>query len=884
VLTAFVHGTTGPRHLVHLWSLDAELPRSTSYDIRDRGMYEICASALHVVKAMARMAGSIADLSLVTRAARTVGAEVDTNPIQALGWGLARAIGAELPDVRCRRIDLPASNEDVGGALIDALLAESDAVELAWRADRWWTPRLTAMPAPTTDTHAVTLDVGGRGSFDRLRLVPFEPIAPGAGEVQIRVTASGLNFRDVLNTLGMYPGDAGPLGNECVGEISAVGPGVTGFAPGDAVVAVGGACFSTFVTTSAELVAKRPEKLSDVEAATVPIAFLTAEQALVQIARLQPGERVLIHAAAGGVGMAAVQIARRLGAEVYATAGSEEKRAYVMSLGAVHVADSRSVHFADDIRRVTGGRGVDVVLNSLTGPFITASLDLLAPGGRFVEIGKKGILEASAVADHRPDVSYSVLFLGDVIRQSPGEVGECLRGLLDRCARGDLETLPYRVFTFERAASAFRFMARAHHIGKVVLVPEHWPAWRVRSNGAYLVTGGAGAMGRHAVRWLAAQGARHIVLVGRSSSPDLAAIGTMPADTVVEFMTCDVADATAVQRLIATFGKNWPRLLGILHAAGALHDGMLVQQAWADFRAGLEAKVVGTWNLHAATRRLPLDFFLSYSSLAATVGSRGQAAYCAANAFVDAFASARRAEGLPALSIAWGAWAHGGMSARLSDANRRRWQDEGVAPLSERDGDAVLCQSATADTPHMIAARVDWESFSAGRPERRALLSRLIGSTPAQSFALEPIADKPTLGETLRRLAPADRRRTLVAHVRRQVARLVGLPDEHRIDEHTGFREVGLDSLTAVELRNALQAEAGIALPATLAFDLPTPATLADHLLVALGLDVSREPEAAVEPGVAAQAEERGDELSEEEAAALLERELDALGRAFGMD
>jgi acyl transferase domain-containing protein/NADPH:quinone reductase-like Zn-dependent oxidoreductase len=878
VLGTFVNTTSGRRHIVHLWSLDAELPHGADR-IADAALERTCAATLHLLQGTARMPGSFADVTVVTRAAQTVERFEEPNPLQALAWGMSRAADLEFPDLPCRRVDLVASREDVAGVLADVVRADGDWRELAWRNGRWWAPRLDTAPAAAPPSPPVTLGISARGSFDRLRLAPRDPIAPGPGEVQIRVSASGLNFRDVLNALGMYPGDAGNLGNECVGEITAVGPGVVGFAPGDSVVAFGDSCLSTFVTTSIDRVTKRPDALSELDAATIPTTFLTADYALAVISKVQPGERVLVHAAAGGVGIAAVQLARQLGAEVYGTAGSDEKRAYVKALGAAHVGDSRKVEFADDIRRATGGRGVDVVLNSLTGPFITASLDLLGPGGRFVEIGKKDILNAESVQSRRPDVSYSVFYLGEDLERSPREVLDRLRSLLDRCARGELRPLPYRAFELERGADAFRFMARARHIGKVVLMPGRAPAWQVRPDAAYLVTGGGGAMGLHAARWLVTHGARHVVLAGRTEPTDRGEMQSLERSARIEFVRCDVAAPAEVNRLIATFGSERPPLRGMVHAAGALKDGMLVRQSWADFRVALDAKVAGTWNLHAATRRLSLDFFIAYSSIAATCGSAGQSNYCAANAFLDAFAAMRRSDGLAATSVAWGPWERGGMAAGLSHAARERQQADGLHALSDSDGDAVLDRLAGVDATHVIAARADWNALAARHVGRAALLSLVAG--PESPVSQVPEIDAaPSLRDRIARLAPSDRQRALVEQLRTKVARLVGLSDERRIDEHTGFREVGLDSLLAVELRNTLQREVDGALPATLAFDFPTLAAMSTHLLDTWGLDTSATSDAmALE---LAALEDETAELSEEEAAALLERELDALGRTYG--
>ncbi len=501
-----------------------------------------------------------------------------------------------------------------------------------------------------------------------------------------------------------------------------------------------------------------------------------------------------------------------------------------------HVADSRSTEFADEIRRATGGRGVDVVLNSLAGEFIPRSIDILAPAGRFIEIGKTGVWDTARVHARRPDVAYWVYYLGDVIDRDPATVGDRLKALLELCASGELQPLPRRVFPLDASSAAFRFMAQARHIGKVVLAPERRaiPA-RLRADGAYLVTGGLGALGLHAARWLIDHGARHLVLTGRSLPDNLGAVDELRRLATVDIERSDVTSAGDVRRLISSFGATRPALRGIVHAAGALHDGMLARQAWPDFRKGLGAKVLGTWHLHSATERLPLDFFVCYSSVASVIGSPGQASYAAANAFMDGFAHVRRAEGLPALSIGWGAWQRGGMVARLGDLDRERWAAEGFRPLSDADADTVLNHVAALDQAHALAVPVNWQAYVARHPVRRALLATVLHAAdqPARSVT---VAHDPALATELARLPDEDRRPTLMRHVRGRILKLVGLPADRVIDERLGFREVGLDSLLAVELRNALQADLNLVLPATMAFDYPTLATLADFLLGSLGL------------------------------------------------
>ena len=339
------------------------------------------------------------------------------------------------------------------------------------------------------------LRFASRGDLGELRLVREKRRAPRRGEVEIEVRAAGINFRDVLNTLGMVPGAGDELGAECSGVVVATGDEVSGLLPGDEVVALAEDSLASHVTTAAGMVLHKPGGISFAEAVTVPNAFLTAAVSLVDVAKLRAGQRVLVHAAAGGVGLAAVRLARRLGAEVIGTAGSPEKRAIVLAEGAAHAFDSRSASFADDVMRVTGGVGVDCVLNSLAGELIAAGMRVVRRGGCFVEIGKQGIWTEAEAAARAPGVRYVVVDVGQEIARDAAPVRCVFEGLLADLASSALQPLPLRAYALNDAQAAFRTMAAGRHVGKLVLVPPRAANLQVRGDGTYLVTGGLGVSG-----------------------------------------------------------------------------------------------------------------------------------------------------------------------------------------------------------------------------------------------------------------------------------------------------------------------------------------------------------------------------------------------------
>ena len=378
--------------------------------------------------------------------------------------------------------------------------------QIGYRRDQRFAARLVRYSGGTgrrrdepfpVDSEPYRLLPSERGVLNELRLESAPRTAPQGGELEIRVQASSLNFRDVLNALNLYPGEAGPLGLECTGIVTTADAD-SGFELGQQVIALAPGCFSKYVNTDARLVVPLPENLSWEEGATIPITFLTASYGLEDLAQIQKGDKILIHAGAGGVGMAAIQMAQRAGAEIFATAGRAEKRELLESLGVQHVYHSRSLAFAEQILEDTGGTGVDIVLNSLTGEYIPKSLSVLARGGRFVEIGKIDIWDPQRVAETRPDVQYHIFALDEMLLEDPDAVSEKLKILAPQFAEGVLRPLPHTDFPILEAAQAFQYMAQAKHVGKVVITHPATDTDPVSTGGiqqdaTYLITGGMAA-------------------------------------------------------------------------------------------------------------------------------------------------------------------------------------------------------------------------------------------------------------------------------------------------------------------------------------------------------------------------------------------------------
>jgi len=819
----------------------------------ERELESWCSEALELVKRVADADEHPPRLHLVTRGAVAVGAPFERLcPSQATLWGLARAAREERPELTVRTVDLPA-NVGVSCAeeLASLALGPSDEPELALRGADVFVPRLEPWPLPTRERKPRRLSFGPRGVLDELGFVEVPREPPGPGQIEVAIEAAGLNFRDVMHALGMrYVGTN--LGGECVGIVTAVGEGVDRLRVGDRVLAAAGA-FGDYVTMHSGLAVRVPAGFSVAAAATLPIAFLTADYALSDVGRMRAGETVLIHAAAGGVGMAAVQLARAAGLRVFGTAGTDEKRARVLELGAEAVFDSRSLDFVEQVLAATGGRGVDIVLNSLAGEFIPASLDVLAEGGRLLELGKTGIWTQEQV-DARPSckrgVRYEAVDLSPVLEHAPERIQERLEALMARFERGELVPLPHRTVPMSRAVDAFRDMAAGRHIGKLVLVQDD--ELPVRRDGTYLVTGALSGLGLLVAERLAMRGAGRLLLIGRNAPTEDAGrtIERIRArGTTVDVQLADVGKPNELGRVLASVDSRLP-LRGVVHCAGVLDDALLPNQTWERFRRVFNAKVLGTVALAEATASAPLDFFVLFSSVSGVLGSPGQANHSAANAFMDAFAAHLVGRGRPAVSLAWGAW--GGTGAAVRYRTVERVGRSGVLEIDPMLGLELFERLACASGAVMVSP-MDWSLLTTSR-RRNPLIEHLApkrGEAREASDGRKP-ESADTIAAQVAAAAPRRRRQVLRKGVEQCVARVLGLPAGRVPDGRQPLGEIGLDSLLAIELRNALSAEIGQTLPASLLFDHPTIEALVEHLalrLDAAGETTSQRPaDRAIEP------------------------------------
>lgn len=804
-------------------------------------------AALHLAQALVQHT-PVPRLVVLTRHAQPAdGAQHDHVVAAAPLWGLARALRLEHPELRTLSLDLDgAQGEAEFDAAVAELLADDDPAQLAWRDGQRRAARLARWRPPAAASHnapaAWRLVPAVAGSLDHFVKAAHPRRVPGPGEVEIEVEATALNFKDVLNALGMYPGNPGPLGGECAGRVVAVGTDVHRLRVGERVMAVAGGAFASHVVARAELVQPLPDDVGAAEGASFSIAYLTAEFCLGHLARMAAGQHVLIHAAAGGVGLAAVRLAQRAGAIVHATAGSEWKRELLRSLGVAHVHDSRNAAFAAQVLAATGGRGVDVVLNSLAGALIEPSFEALARGGCFVEIGKRDIKTPQWVASLGRDLRYHVVDWGETAAREPALIGSLYERLAAGLRDGSLPPLPRHEFALDDAQRAFRFMAQARHAGKIVLRHGARPTWRARRDGSYLITGGLSGLGLEVARWLAREGAGRLVLVGRRGVTDEAqrVIDELRAGgTEVWAESLDVSDAAALRALLLRLRAGGPPLRGVWHSAGVLDDAALLGQDETRYAHAFAPKVVGGALLDELTRGDPLDVFVLFSSVAAVLGSAGQSNHSAANAMLDALAHRRAGQGRPALSINWGAWS--GVGAAADRGITERLAAQGIGAFTPTQGLAVLQRLLDGGAVQATALLADWPRYlaQAGGVERHPLLEHLAaGSGAGATRANGPSTAAPAAAANLQQqlaAAPHSRRRPMLAAlVRERALGALGMNPAQPLDPRVPLGDLGLDSLLAVELRNTLGTAVGRPLPATLLFDHPTVDALADFLMAEL--------------------------------------------------
>ncbi|WAJ43665.1 SDR family NAD(P)-dependent oxidoreductase [Mycobacterium sp. Aquia_216] len=811
-----------------VWRATAPTGDESSADVAARLETEIAdlLSAVHTVQGgEVKLPGG---LWIVTERAVATESGEPVDPVQAALWGFGRTTINEEPALRCKLVDSDGSEQAVQ-ALANLLTTPVDEPELALRQGKLLASRLL----PWARSGHLTVPRGAdfvlapteRGAIDNLRLTEKEVPPPDEGYVQVRVEAAGLNFRDVLNVLGLYPGDPGPIGGDFAGTVTQLGTGVTGLAVGQRVYGFMQGAFSSRFNVPEQLLAPIPDGVSAVDAATIPAAALTVRLAF-DWAQVRPGERVLIHAASGGVGLAAIQMAQQQGAVVFATA-STFKRATLRKMGVKYVYDSRTTEFADQILADTDGAGVDVVLNSLTNEgFLEATVRATAQNGRFAEIAKRDIWTPEQMAEVRPDIDYEIVALDTVTFQEPERIRGLLTEVSEGLAKGEWTPLPAEIYPLTEARAAFRRMQQARHIGKIVCqIPN---PLQPRPDRSYLITGGLGAIGLHTASYLAQLGAGDIVLTSRRA-PDADAQRVI--EEIAERYRCrvhtyaaDVGNESEVATLLERVRAELAPLAGVVHLAGVLDDALLSQQDLERFRTTLVPKAFGACHLDRLTKGDELDFFIVSSSVSSLFGPPGQANYATANAMLDGLVAQRRARGLPATGANFGPWAQGGMAS--SEAASANISAQGLIPLDPSAALSALAEVVANGTGQAAVLKANWQRaakvLGSSRPPLLDLvLPSAVGEVTGDSELLKQLMEIPV----------PQRAGFVTEFLQREVQNFLRLAQPPAATSR--FLDLGTDSLMAIELRNRLHSQFGgkFTINATAVFDYPTIGGLAEYLV-----------------------------------------------------
>ncbi|GAB6142395.1 type I polyketide synthase [Methylosoma difficile] len=784
-------------------------------------------------------------------------------------WGFGRSLMNEASYYRPRLLDTPCNALNTSDALLAAITHELLTPDLEQEVflnaeGKRFVPRLRNRPHLVAQSHTATQDednviqLGFKipGQLRNLQWQAIDSPPLARDELEIAVKATGLNFRDIMYTLGLLSDEAvekgfvGPsLGLEFAGIVSRVGADISGFKVGDQVVGMGPSSFSNRVFAKSNAVGLIPKQLSFAAAATIPSTFFTVYYALHHQARLQPGEKVLIHGAAGGVGIAAIQVARWLGADIFATVGSAEKRDFMALLGVDRVYDSRSLSFAEDILAATQQGGVDVVLNSLAGEAINRNFQVLKPFGRFLELGKRDFYENTHIGlrPFRNNISYFGIDADQLMQERPDLARKLFAEVMALFHSGVLHPLPYTTFDANQVVDAFRYMQQAKQIGKVVvtydnsiyLKPASLPSMpallQLPATASYLVTGGLSGLGLKTAQWLVTKGARHLILVSRSgaaSEEAQTAIAQLRNEGVTVFAeACDISDKVALKELLADCQTNMPPLKGIVHAAAVIEDGLVFQSTPEQIQRVLAPKIMGALHLHELTAGLPLDWFVMYSSVTTLFGNPGQSNYVAANLWLEALAAQRQQQGLPATCICLGAIEDVGFLARNEKIKEALQSRMGGAALSSEEALAQVEQMITSQAKTVGISHYDWRSLSTFLPSSRSpKFYELALHSPHADNNDDQRAD---LKQLLSELSDEELKSRFIDMLKDELSQIL-LIAKDKIDEHQSMYDMGLDSLMGVELMIAIESRFDVQIPVMALSEVRTLNKLAERLATSL--------------------------------------------------
>jgi len=843
------HGMLPLAGVVYLWGIDGSLIVTDTLEkifYTQRPAYEGALSLLATHNEL-----RFKNLIFLTRGAHVVGDDIDNNPVQAWVCGLRGVIEEEYPNVVCGHIDLEKSEDDYPdlSSVVAGIAAGNISAQLAIRHGQIFARGIYTdiVLSENKSRHKTTgtqehyqLEIGAPGNVESLQLVRKEPAAPQPDQMQIKICVSGLSFGDVLTVQGVLPQGAGQLGYECSGIVVAVGRDVTEFKIGDEVIAFSKGSLATYINIKPQYVVIKPNGMTFSQAAAIPSSFLTAHYALRHVVNLKRGDKILIHAAAGGVGMAALQIAKNVGAQIYATA-SKSKWSALRNMEVTQVMDSRSEGFGAQLQKLTAGSGVDVVLHSLSKRFEKDGLEALRDDGCLINIGEGSIGEEKKVESRQRGKAICSFHLETMARREPERFKSLFKEVMEKFDTGDYQPLPITFFERRDITKAFRFMRTARHIGKISIsmaqrsedeVPTRLSGEGVRAEGSYLITGGAGGVGLEVANWLVREGAKCLILVSRNAThaelrEDIEVLRSKGAR--IELINADISSFAQTKLMFANVLETFPPLRAIFHLAGVTDDSLINNQSWDKYVGVALPKVGGAWNLFQCTRHLSLDAFVLFSSTTALVGMAGVANYACANACLDSLAYYFRTHGSPAISVNWGPWGGSGMLDQLSVQARKRWERRGFLPISPSAATDVLADLLSVLPVQRIVTAMA-EGFQLENLQRTSARKDWNDRLDVLPSNNPPPSVNSPLKEILIGLPENRCLDRVIEYIESSVKKVLRLDDDKQIDPHVLLADLGMDSLMSAELRTALEKIVCDSLAASLIFDYPTIDSLAKYI------------------------------------------------------
>ncbi|MBL4648056.1 MAG: SDR family NAD(P)-dependent oxidoreductase, partial [Gammaproteobacteria bacterium] len=780
------------------------------------------------------------------------------NLLQSTLHGFNVVLNNENPKYKSKTIDFDcAADADFFNSrlLIKEIFSyENDTdFQIAYRGNNRFVRRLTSLVKDDANSgrqsNNFQLDIADYGTFASIQRKPIAIEPPQGDQILVKVQAAGLNFKDVLNALGLLKQHAEstgveyvplPLGFECAGIVIESGESAQ-FSPGDDVIISHIGCMQQFITVSSKTAVKKPKNIRFDEAAGLATAYITAYHALHNLAKIKKNDKILIHAAAGGVGQAAIQLAQQAKAEIFATA-SKGKWDFLKQQGIKHIMNSRDLSFGKTLLENTDSVGVDIVLNSLNKQYIPVGLGTLAKKGRFVEIGKIDIWSHDQVKEFREDVAHYNFDLSELPKE---ELTELNKTILEKIAhdleKGEISPLPVSTYSLDQLEDAFGVLSKGENIGKIILVfgdvqhvtntkPVSMPAV-IKADRTYLITGGYGALGMHAAKWLAQEGAEHIALVGRTAATakKLKEISSEINNQKVNLISLqgDISRQDDLLQMFTELKTNHPSLGGVIHAAGTLQDAPISSQTWPIFDKVFQPKVYGLWNLHQQVcLQKDIDFFIGYSSVASVVGSVGQANYSAANAFIDSLMNWRALAGKHGLAVNWGPWGEVGMAAKLSDSQIKSIEEKGINFLKPNKAMSALSKAIASMEPQVIINEFNWSKYTDNLSSENLFYANVVSKEKSSSVKINI--------EDIKQLPIQECYLQVQQIIRSKLAAVLHFDNEDDIELDEEFSHLGLDSLVSVEFKNIIEKTFVISLRASDIVDYPSIPRLAEFILAQL--------------------------------------------------